>query len=417
MQISDLHYDREYQEGAEADCNKPICCQQDSNSDMENKTVKSPASKWGEYTCDASKDMVKSMLEHAALQSYDMILFTGDLPAHDMWKEERSRSLKTEEEAFSFIHDYFPGERIYPAIGNHESVPLNQFPFQGTEEGKDFYLYRFMASQWKQWLDEPQLQMVRKVGYYSKDHSHTLKVIVLNNNLFYTYNYYALLHPTDSDPNGMFTWLIQELQEVEDNGGWAYLASHIPPGSTDFYQHWSEAYHRIIERYAHVISGQFYGHLHTDEFEIFYNQANKTAATAISTAYLAPSVSTMNGINPSYRVYSVEQATYKVIDYTQYYADLKKKANWTSRATWEVMYSARDAYTNGYNPPTLDAKFWHLATAGMEKDPNHFSLFQAHLKGKGLVTTACDIACRQRTICTLRAAKSKDNCALITPFS
>ncbi|KAI0244674.1 hypothetical protein L0F63_004806 [Massospora cicadina] len=256
-----------------------------------------------------------------------------------------------------------------------------------------------MAQQWKRWLGKEQLETVSKAGYYSINHSPTLKVIVLNN-LFYTYNYYALLRPTDSDPSGMLKWLIGELQQVEEGGGWAYLVSHIPPGSTDFYPHWSDAYDRIVERYAHLIGAQFYGHLHTDD-----------------TVYLAPSIAPLNGINPSYRVYKVAKSSYWVIDYHQYYADLKYQQTWGEDMRWEVMYSARDAYALDYHPPTLDPKFWHLVTTRMEDSLDRFNLFRAHHKAKGLVDPTCDGVCRNRTICSLRAARSWDNCAIVVPFT
>ncbi|KAI0221359.1 hypothetical protein L0F63_002569 [Massospora cicadina] len=417
LHLSDLHYDREYVEGAEADCNKPICCQLDSNSDVSNKRIKRPASKWGEYTCDASKAMLMSMLNRAsAMYNYDMVLFTGDLPAHDMWKEAEHRSKATEQEAFQLIKRYFNSTPIYPTIGNHESVPLNQFPFKPMSPN-GFYLYKFMAEQWSGWLGPDQLKRVSDVGYYSVNHSDRLKILVLNNNLFYTYNYYALLDPTNPDPNGMFSWMISELQGAEAAGQRVYIASHIPPGSTDFYQHWSDSYHRIIERYAHLLSAQFYGHLHTDEFEVFYAGDRKTEASAINTAYLAPSMSTMNGINPSFRVYTVDAASYEVVDYVQYYADLKYRHLWKDDMDWQPLYTARTAY--GFNDPhpTLTPAFWHRVTARMESNNTLFDTYHHHKTARGAISTPCDAACRSRTICTLRAAKSKDNCALVVPFS
>ncbi|KAJ9086442.1 hypothetical protein DSO57_1004166 [Entomophthora muscae] len=418
LHLSDLHYDRFYEEGAEANCNKPICCQRDSNSDIKDKTIKQPASKWGEYTCDANKLMLTSMLRKArSLYNYDMVFFTGDLPAHDMWKESYERTMGTEKEALDLLKQHFEGTPVYPVIGNHESIPVNQFPFRHMSPN-GFYLYKFMAEQFKSWLGPKQLQMVQNVGYYSFDHSPALKVMVLNTNLYYTYNYFVLLNPANPDPNGMFSWMIQELQRAEDLGQKVYIAGHIPPGSTDFYQHWSESYHRIIERYAHIISSQFFGHLHTDEFEVFYNSTTKNKDTAISTAYLAPSMSTMNGINPSFRVYIVDAQTHQVVDYVQYYADLKMKHLWMDDMDWRPLYSARHAYSFG-NPQhsSLTPAFWHTATELMDRSPQNFITYHRNLNANGKPQPTCDAACRKRTICTLRAGKSKDNCAEVIPFS
>ncbi|KAI0244675.1 hypothetical protein L0F63_004807, partial [Massospora cicadina] len=140
LHLSDLHYDREHEVGAEADCNKPICCQKDSNSDTKTKEIKRPASKWGEYNCDANLAMISSMLANAGQREYEMVLFTGDVPAHDLWKEERERSSKMEAEAFELPNRHFNQTKVYPAIGNHESVPTNQFSFLGSPQSREFYL-------------------------------------------------------------------------------------------------------------------------------------------------------------------------------------------------------------------------------------------------------------------------------------
>ncbi|KAI9290570.1 hypothetical protein K502DRAFT_280959, partial [Neoconidiobolus thromboides FSU 785] len=89
LHLSDLHYDPDYFVGAEANCNKPICCQKDSNSDLKDQTVKKPAGKWGDYKCDANKDLLQSLLKNAVKVTseypLEMTVFTGDVPAHDFW--------------------------------------------------------------------------------------------------------------------------------------------------------------------------------------------------------------------------------------------------------------------------------------------------------------------------------------------
>ena len=51
--------------------------------------------------------------------------------------------------------------------------------------------------------------------------------------------------------------------------------------------------------------GQFYGHTHTDEFEVFYDpDTNLTRPTSV--AYVAPSVEAANSGNNGYRVYTID---------------------------------------------------------------------------------------------------------------
>jgi len=53
------------------------------------------------------------------------------------------------------------------------------------------------------------------------------------------------------------------------------------------------------------VIGQFYGHAHTDYWEVFYDE-NGGLKRPLSVAYLAPSVTTYSYLNPAYRVYSVD---------------------------------------------------------------------------------------------------------------
>ena len=69
---------------------------------------------------------------------------------------------------------------------------------------------------------------------------------------------------------------------------------------------WSEEYARIIERFRNIISAQFFGHTHQDEFEIFFgdNEVGKRIPTNM--AYLAPSQTPIDGVNPAYRIFMID---------------------------------------------------------------------------------------------------------------
>ncbi|KAJ9085646.1 hypothetical protein DSO57_1011795 [Entomophthora muscae] len=406
LHLTDIHFDVDYQVGAEADCNKPICCQKESSS-----SIKSPAREWGEYKCDANQKMLASLLKNAANRhNYEMLLFTGDIPAHDIWKETPDRNAKTAERVYEMLQANFPKTRIYPAIGNHEPSPLNQFTFHGN-----YSLYAFMAKQWAKWIPSDQLASVRKGGYYAVPHSKDLTVLVLNTNLYYIFNYQSLLDPRNHDPRGMMQWLINQLQAAEEKGTRVYITSHIPPGSTDFYQHWSDELHRIILRYSDTILGQFYGHLHYDEFEVFYSSDKKSTETAVNMGFLAPSMGTRSGINPSYRVYDIG-GNNEILDYRQFYANLRNQKQWARDAEWELLYSAVDAYSTSSTSKLLTPAFLHQATTAMTTNHTMFDTFMNFRKANGEIDT-CDAKCQERQICTLRAGKSRDNCAEYDPFA
>ena len=56
-------------------------------------------------------------------------------------------------------------------------------------------------------------------------------------------------------------------------------------------------------RFESTIQAQYFGHTHFDEFEVFYDEKNVTRA--INVAYIAPSVTTYDGLNPGYRIYTL----------------------------------------------------------------------------------------------------------------
>lgn len=74
-----------------------------------------------------------------------------------------------------------------------------------------------------------------------------LRIISLNTNNCNTMNWWLLVNMTD--PDNELRWLIDELQDAENNGDKVHLIGHIPPGSGDCMKMWSYNYFRIIERF------------------------------------------------------------------------------------------------------------------------------------------------------------------------
>lgn len=52
----------------------------------------------------------------------------------------------------------------------------------------------------------------------------------------------------------------------------------------------------LFIRYESTITGQFFGHTHFDEFQLFYDE--ETMTRAVGVAYIAPSVTTYINLNP-----------------------------------------------------------------------------------------------------------------------
>ena len=87
IQLSDIHIDFGYQEGAPNECNFPICCRDNGPSEWLSSAA--PAGKWGDYKCDIPHMTMKNMFDFIAENQdelkTDFITWTGDNSAHNIW--------------------------------------------------------------------------------------------------------------------------------------------------------------------------------------------------------------------------------------------------------------------------------------------------------------------------------------------
>ena len=63
-----------------------------------------------------------------------------------------------------------------------------------------------------------------------------------------------------------------------------HILGHIPPGHVDCVRVWSANFNAIVGRYSHIIAGQFYGHTHLDEFQLFFSK-NEKESTAMQVVH------------------------------------------------------------------------------------------------------------------------------------
>lgn len=116
----------------------------------------------------------------------------------------------------------------------------------------------------------------------------------------------------DSEMREQLQWLHDTLLEAEKYNERVHILAHVPPNTASCSRSWNREYERIVERFSHIISGQFNGHTHLDEFVLHYiNNTNK----AISVSWNGGGGTPFVGLNPNYRVYLVESDTFEVIDH------------------------------------------------------------------------------------------------------
>uniref|UniRef100_A0A9J8A1K8 Sphingomyelin phosphodiesterase n=1 Tax=Cyprinus carpio carpio TaxID=630221 RepID=A0A9J8A1K8_CYPCA len=299
--LTDIHWDAQYAEGSLVGCEMPLCCRNESGRASWKHTG---AGYWGTYGyCDLPLRTVENLLQNVAKSGpWDWVYWTGDIPAHNVWSQTRAQQLNELVTITRLIHKHLgPNVTVYPAVGNHESTPVNSFPppfVHGNRSSR--WLYDTMAEEWAPWLPKEALETIRRGGFYTVEVERGLRVVSLNTNYCARENYWLMVNSTD--PAGQLQWLINILQESENKGEKVHIIGHIPPGLC--LSSWSWNYYHIVNRYESTITGQFFGHTHVDEFQMFYDE--DTLTRPLSVAFIAPSVTTYVNLNPDAKTQKIE---------------------------------------------------------------------------------------------------------------
>ncbi|KAF0288119.1 Sphingomyelin phosphodiesterase [Amphibalanus amphitrite] len=404
LQLSDLHVDLDYAEGSEAFCNMPMCCH--ASQGVGNATT-------GPYGALADCDIPMATLDatldwitenHADV---DIIYLTGDLPAHDIWNQTREGNEAAIRTSLTKLQARFPNTPVYSSIGNHAPCFINIYP-PATVESETNSVEWLEATFGELWpalfpTEITEGTIDRGSFYASRAIPGKLRVISINSNFCNNLNWLLLLDSVD--PNGELQWLVEQLQEAEDLGEKVHLLSHIPPGITDCLPTWSHQFNRIVNRYEDTISGQFYGHTHKDEFEVFYDLED--AGRAVSVAYITPAVTTYSYKNPTYRIFHVDtNSTWMAVDYDTYWMDLER-ANAVGDTSYSKLYSARADLLEA--PPTPQ-NFDRLVQR-MKTDSDKFQQYMSyyyHSDAAQVHYGPCEGACRDQKICGTETSDSSN---------
>ncbi|KAJ5113469.1 hypothetical protein N7456_002003 [Penicillium angulare] len=413
--FSDTHVDLSYETGSNYNCTKPICCRSYTENDAPGNTT-APCGSWGNSNCDPPHQLQENMNEAIADLNPAFSIYTGDVVAHDVWLVDKAEALQDFNATYSAMETL---GRVYAALGNHDAAPLNLFPSnQLPSEYNPQWAYDTLASDWVGLTGIQSVESANEHGSYSAIHPNSnLRIISYNSIFYYKYNFFSYTEPMEYDPNSQLEWLINELHEAESAGQRVWLISHIPSGDPDHFHDHSHYFDEIVQRYEATIAALFFGHTHTDEFQISYSSyKNRNWDTATAMGYVAPSMTPTSG-PPSFRVYDIDPVTFAVLDFTQYTADIsdpKKKPEWVP------YYSAKKDYGSLLDPPVTDAHaeltpaFWHNVTVVMERDESVFQDYWAR-RTRGFQVSDCTGDCASNEICALRGADAQYNCFVEQP--
>ncbi|KIK68505.1 hypothetical protein GYMLUDRAFT_35936 [Collybiopsis luxurians FD-317 M1] len=414
VHISDVHIDREYTVGAEANCTKNICCR--NFADEAGDPITDPAQPFGNSKCDSPPDLADSMLEAVNSFNAKFVIFTGDVVEGATW-------LTTQDEVTADLEDFNAQllskvtAPIFPSIGNHDSTPVNSFPRNTTDTTLDVqWVFDTQSAGWEQWIGSAASQQVDHISGSYAASVPDMNLIILSVNTQYWYKQNLWLYDSDTfqpDPNGILSFMVEQLQAAETAGKKVWVIGHIPLGKDDTSVDPSNYYDQILQRYKDTIVGHFFGHSHKDQFEIAYSDySQQTAANAVGVCLICPALTPTSG-NPAFKVYDVDPDTFGIMNVRVIFANITDPT-FQEEPTWGVYYDAREVYGPLVGLPStseLTPAFWHNLTEVFMANETAFQLFNTFISRGGDVVP-CDDAdgCRNTTICDMRAFRSQNNC-------
>uniref|UniRef100_A0A0N5BGI0 Sphingomyelin phosphodiesterase n=1 Tax=Strongyloides papillosus TaxID=174720 RepID=A0A0N5BGI0_STREA len=420
LHLTDIHIDRNYTVGSEANCGydklintDAFCCRNypgdtdESNVRYIRKGGSVKAGYWGApYKCDIPYRTFINAMEHISKNDkFDYIIVTGDLESHDIWDYTRQRTMTNVLNITAVLNEYFPKTPIYQATGNHEGVPMDSMGAHTMPEYQKRgpqWLFNTFAQAWKRDLPADTQSGIKYRASYSIKPFSGLKLISLNTVYCSQMNLYNYLNQTD--PDGTLEWLSQELLDSESKGEKVHIISHIPPGVTYCLKGWSFNFYKLVERFENTIAFLGMGHTHKDHFEVYYDGAN-VKNRPINVNWIAPSLTTFADSNPSYRVYefdgNYQGSTFTVLEAETYYTDISK-ATESSPPVWELEYK----FTEEYGMSDLSPTSFNKLISKLNSDETLFKKFYTNYHRK---ETSCDSSCKDKMICSLKSARSYDS--------
>lgn len=417
VHFSDIHVDRNYTVGADSVCTKPICCR---NWADDATAVESPAGPMGMRRCDTPIALAHDFFRSIGSEN-KFSIFTGDIIEGSVWLPDQA-AIQKDLASFASEIASIPQAPVYAAVGNHDSSPTNLFPRNTTTKSNNQWVFDTMGAGWRPVIGpEAAEQAIHMSGSYSVVVPGTsLRIVSVNTVYWYKLNWW--LYDTNKrqpDPNGVLAFVVSQLQAAEDAGQRAWIIGHIPPGGVqDALHDQSNYFNQIVQRYKHVIAGQFYGHTHKDEFMVGYSDYTKRSAETASTfAMIAPAI-TPRSTNPGFKVYDVDPDTYELMDVKVFRTDTTTN-EFQVKPVWEQAYSAREIYGSKFPglkaTDSLDARFWHKVTEAFEGDEALYTVFRSLQRPGGEVPAACDAECKRLAICDMRALRAENLCTQSKP--
>lgn len=359
LHLSDPHVDVEYTVGSNAFCDEPLCCVYHSGT-APNSSV--AAQFWGtDSNCDLPHRTFEAFSKFVQKHiDVDLVLWTGDNVAHDIWHQNTSRNLNSTVLLTETLKRYFPNTPIFPILGNHEPFPVNVYDFK---DGKNQVLINGLADVWQDWLGADAIATFKQNGFYSyyiKEKN--LRIIGMHTQACNNQNWYFFADPTD--PGNMLDWMHKELQSAEDLNQTVYILGHIGAGMGSCLPEWSIRYKALVDRYSYIIRGTFIGHEHSEDFRLSKSFIDNST---IGLSFVPGSLTTYSYNYPEFRVYEVDAETNLPLNYYQYRLNLSKY-NELGNTTEEIIFDNVYNFTEEYNVPDMSFQSFDILMGRLKTD-------------------------------------------------
>jgi sphingomyelin phosphodiesterase acid-like 3 len=267
---------------------------------------------------------------------------------------------KTIEYVTGELRQAFPGVPIYAALGNNDSG-CGDYRLDG---GSDFLASAgksVMAGLPSSARSEKQMADFTAGGYYSVTMAapvRNTRLIVLDD-LSMSTRYTACSGQKNPEAAAaQLTWLRKQLAEARQRRQRVWVMGHIPPG-VDIYSTFakmqnvcggaapqmflaSDELDKALVENADVIRLGLFAHTHMDESRLL--PPEEGAAGGVVAIKMVPSISPVNGNNPSFTVARVDAASATLVDYAVFAASNQTGVDtaWAKEYDYAQTYRQRD---------------------------------------------------------------------------
>lgn len=446
LQLSDFDYQLDYLIGSESNCSQEVCCihcgfnerklpielkklekglfqQSFYNSSYNNdddfikgdyiditsagfKGTWDPAHEFGSYRCGSPELLINNTLKTATKLhlkeevDFDFlyVLFNGGAQVRSNSFEE---TIESEVKILNIMKHYFDGTPVIMTLGKHDTFPDSQLASYSSGKSHEFTWNEEVYGDFLLecgWIKNDQFRDIKTHnGAYSIVTEYGLKIISLNTNFYNTENYYTFWNITMLDNFGQIRFLVDELIESEKQDQRVWIIGSLPLSSPLTSPIQLRVISTIIKRFSPgTIAEVFFGETHQDGYNVLYDEEESGEKIPIGGAWIAPSVSPLNGNNPGFRFYEIDARTFSVINSYTYYTALEETYdNSGDEPEWRLLYSAREAYEMGREnlwplELPLNGTFWDRVLKTRIRDRIPFKqMYQAHKYKNSPFTPNC----------------------------